>query len=261
MNAYIELGSVAIQCNNQVSASGGAWSPEATRVGFILYNYVRPAARKRMGLSAGLRGNGMCFTSSLLRSIPWEAYSRNEDLEYALTLLLHGVCVEFAPEATVLSPMPADARHAESQRARWETGRYPIIREYSLPLLKGAFKRRSIVLFDALIDLLTPPLVNLTMGTVMMACVSAMLWALSMENMRTMTFLWGGVVLLAVSHAGLGLASYPEQSVSLRSLISLPRYFCWKMILYGRYAVRGDTNEWIRTRREPKRSSEKAEPA
>ena len=84
MNSYLERGAPVIQCSDVVEPSPGAWSAEMTRIGFLLYNYVRPMGRRVIGCSAGLRGNGMCFRTEALRTVPWEAYSLAEDLEYGM---------------------------------------------------------------------------------------------------------------------------------------------------------------------------------
>ena len=131
MSSYLEKGVQVLQSSDLVRPQPGAWSSEIIRLGFILYNYVRPLGRRVLGCSAGLRGNGMCFAANVLRSFPWEAYSRAEDLEFGLYLLLQGVSTVFAPEASVLATMPLNARLAESQRERWEGGRVPIIKKYA----------------------------------------------------------------------------------------------------------------------------------
>ena len=48
----------------------------------------------------------MCFAREVIERHPWQAYSRAEDLEFGLFLLLHDINVMFAPEALVLATMP-----------------------------------------------------------------------------------------------------------------------------------------------------------
>ena len=132
-----------------------------TRLSFLLYNFVRPLGRAVLGCSAGLKGNGMCFTAELLTEFPWSSFSLNEDVEYGLELLLKGVTVQFAPEAKLFAKMPHNVENARSQRVRWEAGRFPVIWKYSLKLLTAAFSRHSFKLFDAFVELMTPSLVNM----------------------------------------------------------------------------------------------------
>ncbi|MDH3252386.1 MAG: hypothetical protein OEM41_06305, partial [Ignavibacteria bacterium] len=207
--------------------------------------------RRVLGGHAGARGNGMCFAWSALERVPWNAFSQNEDLEYGLQLLLNGIPVEFAPEAEVLATMPAEAKNAESQRSRWEAGRFMMIRKYAWPLLKAFFTRRTFAFFDAFVDLTMPPLVNFLVLCVAMGLVSAVL---ALTGLLDLVFpvLWGSVALFAVLHMIIGLRA-PGVDPSLRStLVHIPRYAWWKLLLYLRLVRQGHTKEWVRTTREQK---------
>ncbi|MGA9118639.1 MAG: glycosyltransferase family 2 protein [Bacteroidota bacterium] len=251
LNMYFASGSEVIQCNDQVRPHHGAWSPEAIRLGFALNNYVRPLGRKTIGCSAGLRGNGMAFSMGVLRRIPWESYSQAEDLEHSLRLALRGVRVAFAPEATVLATMTQDPRLAESQRTRWEMGRFPLMRKYAVKLLIASFRHHSLVMADTLIDLLTPALVNLVGLALLLGIVALVQFLAGDSSMLIFAELWGGAVVLGVLHGVIGLLV----AGSARSLISLlwlaPRYAVWKIALYLKIARGGRSRAWVRTAREP----------
>jgi len=75
MNGYLDRGARAVQSADLVTANRRSWSTEVTRLGFTLYNHVRPLGRKVLGFSAGLRGNGMCFDAGLFDDIPWNAFA------------------------------------------------------------------------------------------------------------------------------------------------------------------------------------------
>ena len=250
VNAYLDAGAEVVQCNDQVRPEKGAWSPEAIRMGFALNNYVRPLGRKTMGCSSGLRGNGMGFSLSVFKKVPWESYSQAEDLEHSLRLALHDIRVVFAPEATVLATMTRNARLAESQRARWEMGRFPLIRAYWKKLLFAAVRRRSLLIADVLLDLVTPALVNLV-GLSMILGVSAFVeYVLGDASMLVIAKLWVVVVLLGLLHALVGLFAAGLQR-SLPSMLWLvPRYAAWKFSLYFKIAWRGSRKDWVRTTRE-----------
>jgi 1,2-diacylglycerol 3-beta-glucosyltransferase len=250
MNHRIGAGASVIQCNDQVEPQPGAWSAESTRLGFTLYNYARPLGRLVLGLSAGLRGNGMCFTAGTLRRLPWDAYSLNEDLQYGLNLLLNGVTVVFAPEATVLATMPSDAAHAETQRARWEQGRFSIIRTYTPRLLWSAAKNRSFKPLDAAIDLLTPPLVNLMGVSFVLLCVNLVLWEAGITRTGSLSLGWLLVLLLGFVHVFAGLRAAGADRKLFGALAHVPRYALWKFMLYARLSRRARPGEWVRTFRE-----------
>jgi len=250
MNHYLANGSKAIQCSDMAEPKPGAWSSEVTRLGFTLYNYARPLGRRPIGCSAGLRGNGMCFSADTLRTLPWNTYSLNEDLEYGLILLLNGIKVDFAPEAKVIASMPSDARNAESQRARWEKGRFPIIRKFAWPLLAGSFSRFSFPLLDAFIDLIMPPFVNMFGAACLLLLINIILWQFNITDAGIYSFLWASLVILGMLHVLAGLSAARADRLLYKAFFYIPRYAFWKIILYTRLIRRGSTQEWIRTERE-----------
>ena len=250
MDDYLGRGSGVIQSSDMVSPNPGSWSSEVTRLGFTLYNLVRPLGRKVIHCPAGLRGNGMCFSTDVLRRVPWNTYSLNEDLEYGLILLLNNIHVEFAPEATVWASMPVQARNAESQRARWEGGRYPIIRAYGLPLLGQAVKKFSFKYFDAFIDLITPPFVNIFGVAVFLTlCNCVLLW--NGVNFAGSYVIVSVIILFCgLLHVLLGLVAARADAGLYRAFLYLPRYVLWKFYLYAKLLKRGGNKEWVRTVRD-----------
>lgn len=250
MDNYLAGGARVIQSSDMVDPHPDSWSVEVTRIGFTLYNFVRPLGRTVLGCSAGLRGNGMCFSTSVLSSIPWDAYSINEDLEYGLQLLLKGVAVAFAPEARVLATMPRDPRNAQSQRARWERGRYEIVRKYSWSLLSASIRRGSFRLFDAFVDLVTPPIVNLLAGACIMLVISATLWLFGVDGMDLYTILWLLVLGLGIFHMIAGLYVARADRSLYAAILHVPRYALWKLLLYSGFARKGESKSWVRTTRE-----------
>jgi cellulose synthase/poly-beta-1,6-N-acetylglucosamine synthase-like glycosyltransferase len=250
MDEYLQRNATVIQASDLVKPRHDSWSSEMTRVGFLLYNYVRPLGRRVLGCSAGLRGNGMCLAAEVLRKHPWEAYSRAEDLEFGLSLLLKGVRVYFAPEARVLATMPHDPRLAESQRARWEGGRLPVIERFAWRLLSNALTRGSFRLLDAFIDLVTPPLVML-MAIVVTILLATIVLATVGLIPEMFVYLWGAVLLLGILHMFIGLLAAKADASLYRALLYIPRYALWKAALMLKLVKQDKTTEWIRTTREP----------
>ena len=217
MNHHLEKGVAAIQCSDMVEPQPEAWSSEATRLGFTLYNHVRPLGRSLLHCSAGVRGNGICFSTKILQSIPWNTYSLNEDLEYGLILLLNGISVDFAPEAKVFALMPSNARNAESQRARWERGRFPVIRTYGPKLIKQAITKFSYESFDAFIELITPAFVNMFGASFGFFMLNLVAWQLGLDFVKYFTFWWILVVALGFLHVVVGLIARAGRLVALQS--------------------------------------------
>ena len=202
----------------------------------------------------------MCFAVEALRRVPWDAYSKAEDLEYGLKLLLNGIGVMFAPEAKVYATMPADARNAETQRARWEGGRFPVVKQFAGSLLVGAFRRRSFALLDALIDLVTPPLVNLMGFALLMGMFSALFWVAGVPGMGYVTLVWFLSVAAGGLHVIVGLNAAGADRKLFAALLHIPRYVLWKVMLYAKLLRGGTSNEWIRTTREVPQPKPESQP-
>ncbi len=249
MNYYLDRGSKVIQSSDLVLPQPGVWSSESTRIGFLLYNYVLPMGRKVLKLNMGLRGNGMCFSTDILRKYPWQAWSLTEDVEYGLHLQLKGIDIDFAPEANVWAQMPTQPDNAESQRKRWEIGRYPIIRNYAPRLLTAFFKERAAKYWDAFIELITPPLVNTLLFVLAMLVLHAALWVLGWFPI-TYVWMWFGLALLGALHLLIGLYAAGADEEMYRSILYIPKYAYWKIKVYVKAWMNDKEKRWIRTTRE-----------
>lgn len=250
MNYYMEQGSEVLQSSDLVQPQPEVWSSEMTRIGFTLYNLVRPLGRNALNLSMGLRGNGMCFAADVLKEVPWQAYSLTEDIEYGIILMLKGYKIQFAPEAKVVAKMPEQTKNAESQRERWEIGRYPIMARYSFPLLKHALTKRSLSYFDTFVDLVMPPMVNLLLVINLMFIINMVLFIFGFSQFGVYSLWWGGIFLMAIAHLLIGFKATDADKNLYRALAHVPKYAFWKLLLYIKAFVRGKQEGWVRTTRD-----------
>jgi 1,2-diacylglycerol 3-beta-glucosyltransferase len=155
--ARLAAGEQAVQCTYLPTPPTGRLGV-ITAVAFTAFHVVRSTARERLGLSAGLRGNGMAFSRTLLGTVPHHAFSRTEDVEFGVQLGLRGIRVAYVADAAVYGDMPEDRRAAAVQRSRWIGGRIEIARRHVPALLRDAVQRRSVLSADLAVDLLVPPL-------------------------------------------------------------------------------------------------------
>jgi len=250
LNSYLNKGSEVMQCADLVKPMPSAWSSEITRVGLYLYNFARPLGRKILNLSAGLRGNGMCFSANLLKKIPWQAYSQTEDLEYGLILLLNGVTVTFAPETKVYAVMPENPKNAESQRARWEIGRFPLLKKYSFILLREAIRQKSFKIFDSFIELITPAFVNIFLLTFVMLILTFFLAVIGTLHDYSLIYYWSLILILQLFYVVGGLYLADADINAYKVLLKVPKFVLWKLLLYKRLLSKGHTRLWVRTIRE-----------
>ncbi len=249
MNDYLDRGSRVIQSRDLVLPKPGNWSIEATRIGFMLFNYVKPLGRKSLNLNIGLRGNGMCFSTEVLKKFPWQAWSLTEDVEYGLQLMQKGIKIDFAPEATVWAQMPVQSSNAVSQRSRWEIGRRQITRQYAGYFLKSAIRNRSFMHLDIFIELMTPPFVNTMLYVGLLSILSFLLWLTGIISIL-FTWLWAGLAIAGLIYLFLGLYSAGADRSMYRSVFYIPIYIFWKLKVYLSRVHPEREVKWIRTTRD-----------
>jgi len=244
--ARIEVGAKAAQADYAVRNPNAAWRTRLMAIAFGAFHVLRSTARERLGLSAGLRGNGMCFTTELLEEVPHDAYSIVEDVEYGIKVGEAGYRVHYAHEAHVYGEMVTSAKASNSQRQRWEGGRAALAGSRGWPLIAAAIARRSAVLFDLAVDILVPPLSTLVVWN-----VAGLTYAVVVR------FVLGQPVSSAIWIANLGvigvyvLRGWSLSGTGARGLVDLgaaPFYVVWKMWL--RMSQADKPNTWVRTTRE-----------
>ena len=242
-------GAEAVQAEYAVPSNTDSWRGRLMVIAFTLFHAVRSSARERLGLSAGLRGNGMAFGVGLLRRVPSRAYSIVEDVEYGCTIGLQGVRVVYAEEAVVLSEMPTTGAAARSQRERWEGGRMQLVREYVPILLKRGLSSGSGVMLDLAADLLVPPLSTLGIANVVGLALSFVAWTTG-KGSPALFIGWTISFLALVAYVVRGAVMARVGARVILDLAWAPIYALWKITLMFRRR-RNPKSEWVRTQRSP----------
>ncbi len=120
----IESGEDWVQCYDCVGNADQSWRTRLMAYAFSLINGVTLLGQNALGLSAALRGNGMCLTTRGLRQVPWKTHGLTEDLEYSWTVRIAGGRIAFEREVMVFATMLSRGGKASAtQRNRWESGR------------------------------------------------------------------------------------------------------------------------------------------
>lgn len=244
MNAQLQAGQQIIQSQYRVQNSQEAWTAGLRSVAFALFNHLRPLGRTALGWSSGLKGTGMCFSAEVVERFGWKSFSLTEDVEYHVELVKAGLRVAYAPTAIVWSAMPTSLKQSQSQQMRWERGRLELVRRHVPRLLWQTLRTGNTALFDAAMEILTPPLSALV-GLIVLCAVSAFL-------LPSYLGMWLALVLLAELAAyvliGLRLARLPL--AAYRSLLFAPAYIIWKLWLYLAALASPGERRWVRTSRQ-----------
>jgi cellulose synthase/poly-beta-1,6-N-acetylglucosamine synthase-like glycosyltransferase len=245
--ARFAAGEMVVQADYGVRNHGSSWRTRLMTIALAAFHGVRSIARERLGLSCGLRGNGMGFTKAVLAAHPPQAFSIVEDLEYGIHLGYAGIRAAYVHEARVLGHMAVTENASRSQRRRWERGRQALVRAHVPGLIRAAWRRRSAMLLDLAIDLLVPPIGTLVL--VSGAGLFAALIAAFTVGSTVAPWVWGLALLGIVAHV---LRGWSLSGVGPRGLLDLlwaPVYVLWKLTL--RFSDKGRApKEWVRTKRE-----------
>ncbi|MEP6756416.1 MAG: glycosyltransferase family 2 protein [Chthonomonadales bacterium] len=250
MNRAIEKGSVAMQGYYGVLNVHDSWRTKLMAVALALAHYVKPIGRRTLGLSDGLKGNGMCFTREALTRVPWSGESVTEDIEYTLRLVDAGIRIDFLPQAIVQAQMPTTGKQATTQRQRWEGGRYGLFKRAIGSAMKF-FSRGKWMQFDRSFELIIPPFVEMFALPVVIAGALG-IWTAMRPGSPTVNLLlagWLSVLALELVYlvGGLVVARVPMSVAS--SLLFAPFYILWKIVVVIAVLLKKGTGGWNRTER------------
>lgn len=232
-------GNAAGQATYRVKNANEGIRPRLMNVAFLAFNLLRPLGRENVGLSVGILGNGFGVSTETLKQIPYDSFSIVEDLEYHIRLIKSGAKVRFLMDTTVWSDMPVSSADAQSQRERWEGGRFLMLREQVPQLftqiLKGQFK-----LIEPLFELLLLPLsFHLLLILILLFIGTAATKIYAILALVVVVF----HILSAMKH---GKASWQDW----KALLSAPFYILWKLSrLDGILKASKKGYTWTRTRR------------
>ena len=231
-----------VQSHNGVSNPEDNWRTALSTAAFNVFNHIRPAGRNVIGGTAGLKGNGMAFRAEVLRKHGWPAHSIVEDIEFTLQLLDDNILVHYNPDALVVSEMAVERKQVETQRKRWEGGRFQMFRQHS-PIVLGKYIQTGKMRYlDELMELLTPPLsFLLIMQFILFAGALLMYTSWIPIFLATFTvevfYVLSGQIL---RKAPLSLWMY---------LLAAPLFLMSKVPVYLKLIKREETKQWDRTER------------
>jgi GT2 family glycosyltransferase len=235
-----QAGARAVQCRYEVYNSAENSRTRLMKLAFEGFNVIRPRGRERLGLSAGVLGNGFALHREVLTRIPYGAYSVVEDLEYHLALVRDGVRVEFVETATVSGEMPRSDDGARTQHARWEGGRRRMMRRWA-PRLMGDLLRGRARLLEPLLDLLAAPIATEVCLLLIAACLPVTWLRL---------YALGGFLVLTL-HVTAAAACGSGLRGTMKVLATAPAYIFWKLwILPDVWRASRTDSSWVRTARD-----------
>ncbi|MHB8108965.1 MAG: glycosyltransferase family 2 protein [Syntrophorhabdaceae bacterium] len=217
----------AVQCNNCLANYNETAFTKIIHLSRTINNQLYHHAKHKLGLSSCLMGNGMCFTTDLLREHPWVTGTMAEDCEYYALLSLANETIGFASRSSLYHQESRGLRAASAQRLRWSSGRFQVARKFGFDLFIKGIRKRKIKILDASFPLLLP---NLSLMVNMTGI--AFIIGIGIHFLHPVPYIvgWLGFLIaleIAYFASGIYLAKVPVIPF-LRALCFAPAFLLWK---------------------------------
>jgi cellulose synthase/poly-beta-1,6-N-acetylglucosamine synthase-like glycosyltransferase len=184
-------------------------------------------------------GNGFALTKSLLREVPYTANSITEDLEYHLKLIGKGFRVRFVRQTRVLADFPVSKEGNDTQRSRWEGGRFMLQRRFMFPLL-GRVLSGKLRMVEPFLELMSLPLSYEVLALAVLALLPG-------HPFRIYALAGFATILCQLLAAVL----VHGRKRDFLALFQIPAYLAWKVIKLPSILLTSKKNAaWVRTKRD-----------
>lgn len=226
-----------------VSNPQSSWRTTMSSAALNVFHHVRPAGRNMIGGSAGLKGNGMAFKTEVLKKYGWPAFSIVEDIEFSMLILMDNIIVHYNPDAIVYGEMASLGKQAESQRKRWESGRFEIFKKYAKTLMQKFITNGKPAYIDAFMELFIPPLSVVALAQIVTITVSTIFYPSHIKLLTACLF-------ATIFYVFSGQILKKAPAYVWLSIIAAPFFIIWKIPLYYKMARQRKNSVWERTKRE-----------
>lgn len=238
-------GADAVQCRYSVKNVDSSMRTRLMNVALMAFNTLRPRGRENLGLSVGIFGNGFGLKTETVHAVSYRTNSIVEDLEYHLRLVRAGFRVRFTDRTAVFGEMPAQGKGVTTQRARWEGGRFRMIKDFAPQLLKEIFQGK-LRLTEPLLELLLLPLA-FHVVLLLLVLVQEIFW------LRALGAICLSIVLF---HLAAALWVGKARMKDVLALFFAPFYILWKLTLLRKLFQSAKPEvEWVSTERNTTREN------
>ena len=217
------------------------WRTALNSAAFNVFNHLRMAGNDRLFGRTVLKGLGMAFSPEILMKLGWPANSEVEDVEFTIMLVENSINVRYNSEAIITSEMAVSMKQADSQRRRWEGGRFNLAAEMIPRLGKEIFHGKIRYLY-LLADLLIAPLSLLVLLTLISFLTA---WILMPAAIPVLLIIMGTIAFYVIS----GQLQRKAPARLWLYLFTFPLFLIWKSALYLSMLVLPRKRAWKRTLR------------
>jgi len=221
-----------------------SWLEDFTIASKAAENSFSYRPRTLLGLASLIQGNGFCISRDTLSRVPFAATSIVEDAEYAVTLALHGIPVQYSDDAVVVSRIARSLQDAAPQRLRWASGTFALLFDSIPRLLRESFRQQSMLLMEMAVMLLFTSRLLI----VYITAIDLVLLALT-GFVRVPAALLATALFLQIVYLWLVFRKSDKEPVPLQAIVCMPLYVGFLGVVQIGALLGLKKGQWNRTTR------------
>ena len=142
MNRSFDQGYDALTCYRNSKNFGANWISAGYSIWFLREARFLNFPRTLLGTNCHVSGTGFLVSAKVIEENGgWPFHLLTEDIQFSVDCAIRGRRIGYCDKAIVYDEQPTTFRQSWDQRLRWSKGFYQVDREYTVPLLKGCFRK------------------------------------------------------------------------------------------------------------------------
>lgn len=142
MNRTFDQGYDALTCYRNSKNFGSNWISAGYSIWFLREARFLNFPRMLLGTNCHVSGTGFLISSKVVEENDgWPFHLLTEDIQFSVDSAIKGRSIGYCDKAVIYDEQPVTFRQSWDQRLRWSKGFYQVDKEYTLPLIKGCFRK------------------------------------------------------------------------------------------------------------------------
>jgi cellulose synthase/poly-beta-1,6-N-acetylglucosamine synthase-like glycosyltransferase len=188
-------------------------------------------------------GDSICIQTEILREMGWGS-GLTEDYELRLKMLLHGIKIDYEPNAIGYGQAPLNLKDAQAQQLRWARGFADAGKLYRKHLLRSGLQQLDWSKLDGVLRTFLPSYSTMALISIAMTLLHLIF---SLNYIPVLVYAWGSLALLCFIYPLLGLAIIKAPSWSYVAILSGPFFMIWRTWIHIVARIAPHSKTWIRT--------------
>ncbi len=142
MNRTFDQGYDALTCYRNSKNFGSNWISAGYSIWFLREARFLNFPRMLLGTNCHVSGTGFLISAKVVEENDgWPFHLLTEDIQFSVDSAIQGRRIGYCDKAVIYDEQPVTFRQSWDQRLRWSKGFYQVDQKYTVPLLKGCFRK------------------------------------------------------------------------------------------------------------------------